>query len=328
MRILINRYHPVCEDICLALTKLGHKVTLSINDKVRDHYGCWKELGLKLKEKYKNQFDVIFVNQSLALIKAKQFDLVGCDGVFDSDQLIMDVCKVEKVPFFNINGYPGCHDEPSDNILSLGNILPTIQYNSQYPTEGHKKELDWKNIAQHGKSYGKNICIFYPCFFELKQDLQTTREKTNKFISGIHRYEECNKYNYEVFKQVQEHVDVENFDSKSHDEFIQELKKSKGLLMLKSFDEPGISLFEALLNARPVFTMRSYVLASMNQNVLIDDFNAVVADSVGELIHRMKTITDADLYRLGTNAYLHAEMLTRFERQKNKLQTFLENCVK
>lgn len=315
-------------DICLALTKLGHKVTLSVNDKVQDHYGSWKELGLKLKEKYKDNFDVVFINQALALIKAKQFDLVGVDGVFDSDQLIMDVCKNEKIPYFCVQGYPSCHDEPSNNILSLGNILPTVQYYSNYPTEGHRKEIDWKNIAETGKSAGKNICIFYPCFFELKQNLQTTKEKSNKFISGIHRYEECNKYNYEVFKQVQQHVDVENFDSKSHDEFILELKKSKGLLMLKSQDEPGISLLEALLATKPVFTMRSYVLASMNQNVLIDGFNAVVADSVDELIYRMKNITDADLYRLGTNAYLHAEMLTRFERQKNKLQTFLENCVK
>lgn len=328
MKILINRYHPVCDDICISLSLLGHDVTLSINTSVLDHYGCWKDLYIANKKKYSDKFNVITVNEAVVGLKNKKYDLMGCDGVFDSDELLMSVCKSLNIPFFNIQGYPGKYDEPSNNIMSLSWGLPAIQYLQKYPSEAHRKEEDWKNIALSGKSEGKNVIVFYPVFHELKQQLERSRIGENYFVSGIHRYEECNRWCFSAFKQVQQHVDVRNFDSKSHSEFISEIKKSKGLLMLKQADCPGISLIEAMLLSKPVFTMRSYVLASTNQEVLIDNFNAVVADTVPELIDRMKNITDQELYRLGNNAFLHAEMLTRFDRQKNKLQTFLDNCTK
>lgn len=326
--ILINKYHIVSFDICLTLKRLGHNVTLSINTDIKDHYKNWNDIYLKSKEKYKNEFKVITLREAVLNLKNKKYDLFGCDGHFSGDELLVNVCKNEKIPFFFTSGYPLTTDKASENILSLGWTMPTIQYLQKYPSEGHRKEEDWKNICLHGKSEGKNIFVFYPNFFELKQNLQQEAEKKDQFVSGIHRYEECNRWCFGVFKEVQKQIDVRNFDSKTHEEFIEELKKSKGLLMLKHADQPGISLFEAMLLSRPVFTMKSYVLASNNQEVLIDGFNAVVADTVPELIDRMKNITDAELYKLGTNAYLHAEMLTRFERQKHKLQTFLENCVK
>ncbi len=329
MKILINKYHPVSFDICLALQLLGHEVTLSINTLVKDHYGSWKDLLVVSKEKYKDKFEVISVHEAIVHLRNKKYDLVGVDGVFDSDEILMEVCKTNKIPYFCVQGYPGKYDEPSNNILSLGWSLPTVQYLQNYPSEGHRKDVDWMNIVIKRQSEGKNVMVFYPCFFELKQNLPKERwDHPEYFVSGIHRYQECNRWCFGAFKEVEKHVNVVNFDSKSHDEFIQELKRSKGLLMLKAQDQPGISLFEAMLLSKTVFTMKSYVLASNNQEVLIDDFNAVVADNLDELIDRMKNITDAQLYRLGNNAYLHAEMLTRFERQKNKLQAFLENCIK
>jgi hypothetical protein len=328
MKILLARYHNVIDDIAITLKNLGHEVTICVNTDVVDHNGNSLDILNNLQIKYKNQFNVVRLNQACVLLKQKKYDLLGCDGYYSGDSLLIDICKSQKIPHFCILGYPGRLDSPSNNILSFGFFLPFTQYWNCYPTEGHRKELDWKNISQNGKSDQKNICVFYPNFTELKQNLIETKEKNDLFVSGIHRYEECNKYCYEVFKQVSKELNCKNFESRPQEEFLSTLKSSKGLLMLKHGDMPGISLIQAMLLSKPVFTMKSYVLASMNQEVLIDGFNAVVADTVPELIDRMKNITDQELYRLGNNAFLHAEMLTRFERQKNKLETFIQNCLK
>lgn len=327
-RILLNRYHNVVDDIAVSLTKLGHKVSVCIDTGVSDHYGSHLDLYNKIKDKYKDQHDVLTLNNAVALLKQKRFDLLGLDGVYSGDQILKTIAKNSGVPYFCIDGYPYLFDEDSDNILSLGWSLPTIQYLQKNPSEGHVKELDWQNIFKNGRSDFKNILSFYPSFWDLKSKTIKSEFKEDKFVSGIHRYQECNKWNYEVFKKVSESVNVENFESKGHSEFIDSLSRSKGLLMLKWADRPGIALLEALLLSKPVFTMKSYVLASMNQEVLIDNFNAIIADTTDELIHRMKNITSSELHRLGTNAYLHAEMLTRFERQKLKLETFIENCLR
>ncbi len=332
MRILINRYHPVSEDLAITFSKLyPNSVTLSVNTAINDHYGSWKAVYENIKSFYP-EFKTITLQQALVMVKSKQFDLVVCDGVFDGDKLLMDVARQGGVPTANIQGYPYTQDEPAQNILSLGWFLPQVQYVNKYPNEYAVKMGDWKNIATAGSSAGKNICVFYPNFWRLIETLQrgpvlsTGTTQPDGYLSAIHRYEECNEWPYKVFCEVKEKIaplSVTNLSGLKTEEIARRLILSRGVLMLKAFDQPGIFLFEALLCGAPIFTMKSYVLGSFNQDVLIDGFNACIADTVPELIERMKSYEYSEM---SENAGNHARMLTSFERQQHKLKTFLENC--
>lgn len=331
MKILINRYHPVCEDIAISLSQLGHNVYLSIKTDIKDHYGSWKDILNKLRGD--KEFTAIDYKQAAVLLSKKKFDLVGVDGVFEGDSDLQRICRNVGVPHFAIAGYPALMDEPSDNILSLGWTLPTLQYIHRYPQEGARKLEDWKNISIEGRSSGKNVLVFYPVFHKFKESIKSPlvlSSENNEFVSGIQRYKECNPYNFAVFEQVRlalsPHLKVVNYQGLKREEFLDKLKRSKGLLHLKHADQPGISLFEALLLGKRVFTMKSFVLASNNQEVLIDGFNSVVADTVDELIERMAQ--QVHTFDVTSEVRNHAWMLTDFSRQKYKLSKFIEECVK
>ena len=335
MKILVNRYHPVSEDLAITLARIFPQATiyLSVNTEISDHYGKWQHVYEHLKDQYR-EFETITLTRAALLIKQKQIDLVLCDGVFDGDKLLMDLCAFYNVSLVNIQGYPYTFDENAKNILSLGWFLPQIQYVKQYPSEGHVKQIDWKNIFENQKSGGKNVCVFYPNFWNFKKFVSSVgfttdklREETDRYISAIHRYEECNEWPFKVFGKVKEKLNptkIENMTGLTSVEVFNKCTLSKGALMLKAFDQPGIFLFEAMLSGLPIFTMKSYVLGSFNQDVLIDGFNACVADTVDELILRMKS---DEWKSLSKNTFHHVDMLTSFERQQHKLKTFIENSL-
>lgn len=334
MRILLVYYHPICLDIAAHLNWIGYDVTLSVNPNIKDNYGT----GHDLLAKY-SKFDWIKtepLSLSLLKIKAKNnFDVVGCDGVFDGDDLIMAACKEADLPFFNIQGYPMVFDEPSNNILSLGWFLPHVQYLQKYSYEGLVKEIDWASILTKGRSEQKNIFVYYP--FPNREEFLNYNpndkdweiaQMNRKFVSLIQGYKKWNPVSYEIFKKISSNLSfsgykISNLEGQSKEAVYKELKNSRGLLHLKWADQPGIAIFEAMLLGRPVFTMKSFVNASFNQEVLIDGYNAVIADSVDELKRRMTT---EYVTQLGPNALQHAKMLCSWERQSNKFKLFLENC--
>lgn len=333
MRILICRYHPICEDLAITFSKLGHEVFLSVKTDINDHYGSWKKILENCKKSY-TEFTSIDYKQALIMIAKHQIDLVGVDGVFDGDADIIEICDRTNCPHFSISGYPGVLDEPSDNILSLGWSMPSLQYWNRFPSEAHRKLVEWKEIAQTGKSPGKNICVFYPNFWRFKEKQKTQEISKNPyFVSGIQRYKECNPWNFEVFEAVRNACEIKfqatikNFEGVSNEVFMDEVSKSWGLLHLKQADQPGISVLEAILQGKQIFTLSSFVLASHNQDLIIDGLTAVVADSVRELIERMSTHNPFDAKRTG-DCIRHAYIMTSFERQEEKLERFINRCKK
>lgn len=350
MKILINRYHPACEDLAISFSKLGHEVFLSVKTSINDHYGSWKKVFDECKDGYK-EFTTIDYKQALIMISKGQFDLVGVDGVFEGDADILDICNRVGLPHFSISGYPGVLDEPSNNILSLGWSMPNLQYWQKFPSEAHRKLHEWREIAVTGKSPGKNICVFYPNFWRLKEKENLDSNFWNNvsdvpyFVSGIQKFKECNPWNYEVFQQVKSRLErpnffgnggkklaiVENCEGLTNSQFISKLESSWGLLHLKQADQPGISVLEALLLGKIVITMKSFVLASHNQDILIDGLNAIVADSIDELVERVSELEKHQVEkRMYPNSYSMGFIykMTSFDRQKNKLQRFVEECVK
>lgn len=324
MKILLVYYHPIIWDLAQTLLELGNEVEVAVNPNIKDNYGT----GLDIIKKWSKQFTVRPLQAALALIKAKKYDLVGCDGVFDGDSLVIEVCKSKDVPFFCIDGYPNTTDEPADNILTFGWALPTLQYNNQFPSEYHKKEVDWQHIAFDGESPIKNFCVFYPNMWYMHQPYSANGIQEKKLISGIQRFEECNKWNYAVFEKIKTKLrrwDIQNLEKCSHEHFLKELQKSEGLLHLKWADKPGISVLESMWLGRPIVTLRSFVLSSFNQDLLIDDYTAIIADDIDELVDRVN-----EKYYLSDLGYCvqdHVRMLCSFERQKDKLQRFLNGCV-
>lgn len=324
MNILLVYYHPICFDFATTLLKLGHKVTISVNQNIKDNYGT----GTDIIKKNSKQYVVIPNNLALAQIAIGKYDLVGCDGVFDGDKLIMDVCKSKNVPYFCIDGYPNTFDEPSDNILTFGWSLPILQYNNKFPFEGHKKQIDWKDIAEKGRSQIKNFCVFYPNMWYMHSIESIKNFNKKKLISGIQRFKECNEWNYKVFNQIKEKLldwEILNLEKIEHEEFLNKLNSSCGLLHLKWADKPGISVLEAMWLGRPIITLNSFILSSFNQELLIDNYTAIVADSIDELIKRINVQLLIDL---GKNAKNHIKMLCDFHRQIPKLNNFLERCIK
>lgn len=324
--LLLVYYHPIILDLAETFSRIFKKVTITAGPNLKDNYGGFEDLKNKIKSK-KALENIDFIPLAVAQIKIKSFDLVGLDGVFDGDDTIMGLCKNKGVPYFCINGYPHQLDEPSDNILAFSHFLPQQQYRKNFPHEGYVKEVDWKEIAEKGCSSGKNILVFYPELNDAKR-YYNSNFKINynqDFVSFIHRYEECNKWTFKVYQNLKnEFPTLENYSNKTQDEVFRLMDESRGLLHLKHADCPGISVLEALVFGVPVCTIRSFVEASQNQEVLIDNFNAIIAEDVNELIERMKTLTRTSF--LENRDYIWN--LTSFNRQKNKLERFFEQCMK
>lgn len=328
MKTLLVYYHPIVWDLAKTFQKMGHEVTVAVNTNIKDNYGTGHDIIKKEKAKNLHTFDIIPLTTAVALLNANRFDFMGCDGVFDGDKLVMDLCNKKNVPYFCISGYPGVMDEPSENILSFGWTIPTFQYANKYPSEGHRKMVDWREIVEKGRSQTKNMCVFYPQLWYMRSFLDDNQTPLTRpeLVSGIQRYEECNEWNFKLFKKLQENVlpiSLVNYEGVSHDEFLKKVQRSRGLVHLKQADQPGISVLEAMRMSTPVITMKSFVLASHNQDLLIDGYNSVVADSYEELIERVALF---DLPELGYNAKKHSEMLCSFKRQRYKLDQFIDRC--
>jgi hypothetical protein len=335
-RLLLVYYHPVIFDLANTFSKLFDKVEICVVPGLKDNYG---EANRVIAEAKAKGFDAYFSPVAVMNIKAKKYDLVGLDGVFDGDKVLMDVCSASKVPFFCINGYPHNTDEPSQNILSFSWYLPEKQYRQRYPSEGHVKQLDWKNLATTGQSEGKNILVYYPeVSVAGAPHPGYFRRPRDSFVSFIHRFEECNQESYEVFKQVNDQVKVENFSSLSRNEVHAKLIDSFGLIHLKHADCPGISVLEAMLLGRVPIVMKSFVLASQNQDLLIDNYSAIICDTVPELIRRAHHLKDAienveypaneGMYLMERSTQQHAYMMTSQHRQEYKLIQFFKRCIK
>lgn len=324
MKILLIYYHPIIWDLAETFLRLGHSVSVAVNPAIKDNYGT----GLDIFKSANSKYNPVLLPAALQFIKQHKYDLVGCDGVFDGDKLVMETCQNSNIPWFCIDGYPNTMDEPSNNILAFSWALPFTQYNNKFPSEGHKKQVDWKDIAEFGQSKMKNFLVFYPNMWYLQQPFSLKTIKEKKLVSGIQRFEECNRYNYEVFQKVKAALanwDIQNIEGCSHEDFLKEIQTSEGLLHLKWADKPGIAVLESMMLGRPIVTLRSFVLSSFNQEFLIDNYTALIADSVEEITERLKDpcyLTD-----LSWNVHEHAVMLCSFERQKDKLQRFLDRCV-
>lgn len=333
MRLLLIYYHPIILDLAETFARMCDQVDVAVNPTVKDNYGGYAEHFAMIDENIHLDSKCIPLPLALNAIKKKEYDLVGLDGVFDGDKLAMDVCKEAGIPYFCINGYPHLSDEPSDNILSFSHFLPQNQYKRKFQWEPNIKIQDWQDIAKFGQSQGKNIFVYYPEMNEAKRfagNVPCFGPFVRKsYVSLIHRYEECNKWNYEVFKRVKSELEkdgfgLENFSGLPQREVYKKITTSLGLCHLKHGDCPGISLLEALILGQTVFTMRSFVNASFNQEVLIDGLNSVIADDVDELIARMKN------HNWGQPEFAEDYIwdLTSFNRQRVKLERFFQKCLK
>lgn len=327
--LLLVYYHPIIFDLAESFLKIFNRVTIACNASLKDNYGEYAQVAAKIKANPHLQ-SVDCIPLSVAHLKIKDYDIVGCDGVFDGDELIMEVCKERGVPYFNINGYPHQADEPSQNILAFSWFLPQIQYKQRFPHEGYIKERDWKHIAFEGRSEGKNICVFYPELNEAKRYAFVAQPRPrHKFTSFIHRYEECNRWTYLLFQKfelalAEKHIFVGNYSGKTQKEVFDLMSESYGVVHLKHGDCPGISILESLILKTPVITMSSFVKASFNQDVLIDNQNAIIADDFDELIERS---IDAINKPWGRTGWDHIYGLTNFNRQRNKLERFFHGCM-
>lgn len=325
--LLLVYYHPVIFDLAETFSNVFTNITIAVNPSLKDNYGGFKEVAAKVRSN-PHLRDVKCIPLTQAQVMLKKFDLVGLDGVFDGDKTVMELCRKQGVPYFCINGYPHQHDEPGQNIMAFSHYLPQIQYRQQYPHEGHVKEIDWKNIAEKGESDGKNIVVFYPEMNAAKRFYKINSKKNRQirqgFVSFIHRYQECNKWNYEVFNQLKKTFpELENYSNKSQQEVFELMWNSEGVVHLKHADCPGITVLEALVLGIPVYTMDSFVKASANQEVLIDEYNAIVAYDFRDLRNRMIA---ADLL-VSTKARDYIWELTSFIRQRDRLVRFFEKCM-
>lgn len=334
--LLLVYYHPVVFDLALSFSKLFDKVDICVTPGLKDNYGDHNTVVSKAKSL---GFDAYLTPVALMNIKANKYHLIGLDGVFQGDKTIMDVC-LGKIPHFCINGYPHNTDEPSANILSFSWYLPEKQYRQSYPSEAHVKQIDWGNIATKGNSDGKNICVFYPEFGELKKWYNNTPQavRRERFVSFIHRFEECNTESFAVYSQVKQSlskevydtVEFDNISNLSQENVWNTLNSSYGLIHLKHADCPGIALIEAMLCGRVPVVMESFVKASQNQEVLIDNYSAIICDSVGGLISRAEDLAESinsGSKSLEKSTREHALMLTDFGRQTHKLFHFFTRCL-
>lgn len=331
-KLLLVYYHPIIFDLAESFSRLFGKVEIACKQDLKDNYGGYKNVEDRGKAL---GLDVIPL--SLAIVNMNGYDLVGVDGVFDGDALAMQMCRETNTPYFCINGYPHQVDEIGQNILAFSWFLPQIQHKKMFPHEGYLKELTWKQIAENGQEEGKNICVYYPEMNEAKHHKFSWGQNSSCINSFIHRYEEYNHWNYRVFCKVKERfpdLNIQNYSGLTQKEVYEKMDNSFGTLHLKHGDCPGISVLESLIFGKPVFTMSTFVKSSFNQEVLIDGFNSIIADSYDELIERIENYyTNRRTYSIDKYFFdsqkirQHVYMLTDFQRQKNKLVRFFERCL-
>jgi hypothetical protein len=340
--ILLVYYHPIVFDLAQTFKQHGlfKNVEIAVSGPLKDNYGDQNRVLAECKAR---GFVGLPLPAALINIKNKKYSIVGLDGVFQQDNLVIDTCQNLKIPFFCINGYPHNIDEPSQNILSFSWFLPQMQYKMMYGHEGAIKDVDWRNIAEKGfGGPNKNICVFYPEMNDVKKFLSNNvldiglmhksfdfPTKKSGAVSFIYRFEECNKWSHEVYKRIGL---IKNYDNLDSNEVHKLLWKTKWLAHLKHGDCPGVSVLEAMLLGCVPIVMQSFVLASFNQDLLIDRYSAVVCKTTDEFsqvlslgnIPHLDFMFNQDLYYTTHN---HAMTMTNFNRQQNKLVYFFERCL-
>lgn len=334
--LLLAYYHPVIFDLAFSFKNLFKNVEICVVNDLKDNYGTNLDVISKAK---RLGLSCIPLNQALIKVRAKKYSLVGMDGVFQGDKILIETCQSSGVEYFNISGYPHTLDEPSRNILSFSWYMPQIQYRRKYPTEGHVKQLNWSKIVDNGyDNEQKNIFVFYPEFQNLKKTRNLISNNNRKhFLSSIHKFEEFNKNSYKVFEKLQKQIDpikLVNFSSLNQDDLYLEMRNSYGFVHLKHADCPGISLIESMLLGRVPFILKDFILASNNQEVLIDNYSAKICSSVSEMVYEIKNhkeeldkIGNGYFSSLETSTMKHANMLTDFDRQKLGLIKFFDRCL-
>lgn len=330
MRILINRYHPVVEDLATSFSKhLKFKMDVSVNTKVKDQYGDHSDLLKTLKSN--EDFNAISLQEGMVKLRSKQYDLVFVDGVYEGDKDLITICKQQRTPYVCISGYPYLQDEDAKNILSFSWFMPQFQYLNNYPSEGYVKEIAHKRLL-NGEQNKKNIFVFYPEFTHVRKFNQKAPRwlaNCSGYSSFIHRYEECNKSLYDIFRKIQHSLEqfqkLENYSGMSNEQVLQKMRESKGLVHIKGFDAPGISLMEAMMIGCTPFIFQEFILGSFNQEVLIDNHSCVISNSIPEFIENLESDKWA---KLSKTTQEHAMMLTNFSRQQSKLERFIETSLK
>jgi hypothetical protein len=325
MKVLFHHYHPIIQDLGLSFNKhLKFDVTVAMNLSIKDHYGDHNEIFSNNKRKYLS-INWINLQQANILVKQKRFDIVFVDGVYDGDKQLIELCKQNHVPYVCISGYPYTRDEDSKNILSFSWFMPQVQYLNQFPSEGHVKQfaLDVQR---------KNILVWYP---ELSHAKKHAKENPrllsaaykNGYASFIHRFEECNKVQFNHFELVRSRSGetIENYTNLSQQDMLFTMNQAKGFAHFKMYDAPGIAMLEAMILGCTPFVYQQFILGSYNQDVLIDNHSAVVSDSDDEFVENLKSDKWA---KLSESTQQHAMMITDFMRQQNKLEKFIEKALK
>ena len=338
--LLLVYYHPVIFDLAQSFSYF-FDIEIAVISTLKDNYGS--SLDVKNKGEARG-LKVIFTQEALINIKQKKYQLVGCDGVFDGDKLVMDVCATEGVPWFAVMGYPNTDDEPAQNILSFSWYCAQRQFRHRLPTEGHIKELEWQAFCKDQKR-GKNIFVYYPEMREAKDYAWGNRNsllilnepsKIRKgSISLIHRYEECNKWPHSVYRRIidkcREKIadfDIPNHTNLNHTTVYELLSKSNTLLHSKASDCPGISLLEAMILGAVPIVSNSFLLASHNQEVLINGHSAIVCDTVDEMAAAcLENHDQLECPELRVSTFEHVNMLTSFRRQRPGLEKFFERAL-
>lgn len=337
MKILINYYHPICADLAFSFAKLGHDVDVCFLTTKTDHYGNWKDMPQKVSEQYSDifsktliKFNCITHQQAMVFLKSKRYNLLGCDGVTDGDSDLMQIADSVKIPYFNINGYPYQADEKAKNILCFSWFLPQIQYLQTYQGENGVKNMDWKNIAETGKSAGKNILVFYPetaLVKHIRDSLSPVPVSEKRgFVSFVQLYEKYNHFNYIAFKNLQKLCtdSLENYGGLTQMEVRELMNSAKATVHLKHADCPPTAVLEGMLFGLVPHVMTSFIKASANQDLLIDGYSCIACDSIDEMA---KNLNENKWEKISETTQRHAEMLTSLYRQKDKLQKFLSDCL-
>lgn len=326
MKVLVAWYHPVSESISDSFaTHLKFSIDCAVKTDIFDHYGSHKDLLKKNQEKYQS-FKSITWQQGLLKLKQKQYDLLVVDGVYNGEKELIEIANQNNIPVIYISGYPYLRDEVgAKNILSFSWFLPQMQFINQFPTEGRVKQYSLDSLR-------KNVLVWYPEFQRVKKYAKEnprllSAAYKNPFVSFIHRFEECNERHFAHYKNIIQKFgeDIPNYTNLAQEEVMFTLNQSRGLCLPKWADAPGIALIEAMLLGSVPFVFQQYILASFNQEVCIDGHSCVVSNSDDEFVENLRSGKWATL---SESTQQHARMITDFKRQQEKLEKFIQECIK